>query len=201
MAGAPTLDGTPSFLNPVQVPVSQTQAQRSQITRDEFFKLMIAELRNQDPLEPLDNQQFLAQLTQLEMLNGQSTMTQGVNSLVDTLRFGQLNDASSMLGKIVTAKTMEPKFDSKGDPVVDVNGNQVREEVPVQGLATRVGIRDGKTNIVLLVPVLDPAGNPVFTVDGELVTREVTVPASAVVEITDPMVNAPEVEGEDNGDE
>ena len=38
------------------------------VTQDDFLKLLIAQLQNQDPLQPMDNQQFAAQLATFNSL-------------------------------------------------------------------------------------------------------------------------------------
>jgi flagellar basal-body rod modification protein FlgD len=45
-----------------------TSAATSQMGKDDFLLLLIAQLRNQDPLDPMDNSQFVAQLAQFSSL-------------------------------------------------------------------------------------------------------------------------------------
>jgi len=83
--------------------------------RLDFMTLMITELRNQNPLEPLDNQQMasqLAQFTQLELtekMNGNldtmnKSMTKMNTSFEGAMLMAQLDYAKSLLGQQVEFK-------------------------------------------------------------------------------------------------
>ncbi|MCU0876782.1 MAG: flagellar biosynthesis protein FlgD [Pirellulaceae bacterium] len=67
---------------------------------DEFLKLMITELTNQDPLNPMDNAQLVEQIGQIRNLSATSKLT----DTLDTVVTGQsLSTASSLIGKEVNA--------------------------------------------------------------------------------------------------
>lgn len=71
----------------------------SQLDQDTFLKLMVAQLRNQDPMNPTDSSQFLAQtaqFTSLEKLGQVADQTQQAFSA--QMAFG----ASSLVGRTVT---------------------------------------------------------------------------------------------------
>jgi len=67
---------------------------------DEFLKLMIAELTNQDPLNPMDNAQLVEQIGQIRNISA----TTKLSDTLDSVLTGQsLTTASSLIGKSVTA--------------------------------------------------------------------------------------------------
>jgi flagellar hook assembly protein FlgD len=68
----------------------------------QFLKLMIAQLQNQDPLQPLDNAQILQQISQIRQIGESEKLT---NTLDSVLLNQNLSSASSMLGKNVKALT------------------------------------------------------------------------------------------------
>jgi flagellar basal-body rod modification protein FlgD len=189
MAGINTVGGLPSLLNPGS-PDVESQDARLNLTREQFFKIMITELQTQDPLEPMDQQQFLGQLAQLESLNSQSKMTKGIEDLSASLRFGHLNDASSMLGKVLSGTVRQQALDSNGVPQLDVDNQPVYTDVPVEGLAQRVVTDGNNTSIVLLVPVIGDDGEFVTDPQGGILTREITVGVGTVTQILDPLVGA-----------
>lgn len=112
--------------------------------RLDFMTLMVTELRNQNPLEPLDNQQMasqLAQFTQLELtekMNGNldtmnQSMTKMNTSFEGAMLMAQLDYAKSMLGQQVefsynvngVNRTMDGKvnrvFVKEGDLMLEVD--------------------------------------------------------------------------------
>jgi flagellar basal-body rod modification protein FlgD len=58
----------------------------SYVQKDEFLKLLVAQLQNQDPLDPVDNQQFLAQLATFSSLEQLISINNGVTDLTNTLK-------------------------------------------------------------------------------------------------------------------
>jgi len=189
MAGINFLGDSPSLLNPAK-PASESQNDRLSMTREQFFKIMITELQTQDPLEPMDQQQFLGQLAQLESLNSQTKMTAGIEQLTASLRFGHLNDASSMLGKVITGTVRQQAMAQDGRPQVDINNQPVYENVPVEGLAQRVITNGDTTSLMLLVPIMGDDGQFVTDPQGGILTREISVDVNTVTQILDPLVGA-----------
>ncbi|MGE0599019.1 MAG: flagellar hook capping FlgD N-terminal domain-containing protein [Dehalococcoidia bacterium] len=76
----------------------------SDLSQVDFMKLIIAQMRNQNPLEPQSDSDFMAQMAQFESLNQMKsvaesmTVMQGVN---------ELNTAASMIGKNITGKQVD----------------------------------------------------------------------------------------------
>jgi flagellar basal-body rod modification protein FlgD len=61
-----------------------------------FLQLLVAQLQNQDPLNPMDNQEYMAQLTQLSSLEKLTS----INQVVETaFAASELGVASSLLGR------------------------------------------------------------------------------------------------------
>ena len=56
-----------------------------EIQKDEFLKLLVAQLQNQDPMNPMDNQQFLAQLATFSSLEQLIAINGGISDLTHTL--------------------------------------------------------------------------------------------------------------------
>ena len=71
---------------------------KNQLKTDDFIKMMLTQLQNQDPLEPAKNQELLAQMSQIGQL-------QTSNQLQDTLKGltlqNQLGSAGNLIGKLV----------------------------------------------------------------------------------------------------
>jgi flagellar basal-body rod modification protein FlgD len=91
----------------VAATTSQTTAAKAltdkTVTQGDFLKLLIAQLQNQDPMKPMDNQEFAAQLAQFNSL-GQLIE---INSKLGSLQTGQGStnqyNAASLIGKEVSS--------------------------------------------------------------------------------------------------
>ena len=71
----------------------------NQMDRDMFLKLMVAQLRNQDPMNPTDSTEFLAQTAQFTSLEKlEEVASQTAQALSAQMAFG----ASSLVGRTVT---------------------------------------------------------------------------------------------------
>src|ERR1043165_7085088 len=72
--------------------------------RDAFLKLLVAQLKNQDPLKPQDNSAFVAELAQFSSLE----QSMGVNDRLDQMMLqnqGMANaNVVNMVGQIATVK-------------------------------------------------------------------------------------------------
>ncbi|UTD03847.1 flagellar hook assembly protein FlgD [Treponema socranskii subsp. buccale] len=67
--------------------------------KDDFLKLLIAQLSNQDPTSPIENTEFIAQMAQFSSLEQMTNMSAEFAKLAGVFR---VSEASSMLGKTVT---------------------------------------------------------------------------------------------------
>lgn len=73
---------------------------------NDFLTLMIAELQNQDPLNPMDNAQMLEQIGQIRQISSTNQLTESLSAMF----IGQnLSTATSLIGKRVSALTDDGK--------------------------------------------------------------------------------------------
>lgn len=86
----------------VETPNVDPAAQNSTLGQEDLFKILLTELSFQDPLEPMDNKEFIAQLAQFTNLE----QTRQFNDKLDALLTVQAADQSiGLLGKTVEVKT------------------------------------------------------------------------------------------------
>jgi len=108
---------------PVSAPSqNQVKSSKNQLKTDDFIKMMLTQLQNQDPLEPAKNQELLAQMSQIGQLQ---TSTQLQDTLKGFALQNQLGSAGNLIGKLVQG------IDSNNENVVGlvdsvrVENNQV----------------------------------------------------------------------------
>jgi len=99
-----SIDKTDFYQN-LQVDNQRRQAEKAskgdELGKDEFMKLLITQLENQDPLEPQDNTEFIAQLAQFSSLEGITNMSNSLEQFGETLASTQALQASTLVGRQV----------------------------------------------------------------------------------------------------
>jgi flagellar basal-body rod modification protein FlgD len=79
---------------------TETQSSNS-IGQEDLFKILLAQLQYQDPLEPIDNQEFIAQLAQFTDLE----QSRSLNDKVDQMLISQsVNQSVTLLGRNIQAR-------------------------------------------------------------------------------------------------
>lgn len=83
---------------------SASSAAAADASADRFLKLLVTQMQNQDPLNPLDNAQVTSQMAQINTVNGIEKLNRTVQSLSG--QFGQLQalQSVSLVGRDVTVK-------------------------------------------------------------------------------------------------
>lgn len=70
---------------------------------DRFLKLLVAQMKNQDPLNPLDNAQVTSQLAQINTVNGIEKLNASIGDLSASLLAGQSLQSAGLIGRTVLA--------------------------------------------------------------------------------------------------
>lgn len=79
---------------------TQTAASKTQVDYNSFLKLLVAEMKNQDPTKPMDSTQYVAQLAQFSQVEQSVQM----NSRLDQILQGSaLAQADALIGRTVTS--------------------------------------------------------------------------------------------------
>ena len=78
--------------------VTMATGAAGQMNENDFLKLMTTQLTTQDPFNPVDNTQMVAQMAQFSQLAGISEMNQSLASMAQAFAPGRLSDAASWIG-------------------------------------------------------------------------------------------------------
>jgi flagellar basal-body rod modification protein FlgD len=89
-ATAPALTGTAMATRPA-----------GSMDQNDFLRLMTTQLTTQDPFNPLDNTQMVAQMAQFSQVAGIAEINQSLKALVERTASDRLSDAASWIGRSV----------------------------------------------------------------------------------------------------
>jgi flagellar basal-body rod modification protein FlgD len=78
-----------------------TQAAAQSLTQSDFLTLLTAQMKNQDPFNPMDNTQMVAQMAQFSSLSGISEMSSTLKAIQEKLSGNSTSDALGYVGKTV----------------------------------------------------------------------------------------------------
>ncbi|MGL6245447.1 flagellar hook assembly protein FlgD [Pseudomonas sp.] len=129
--------------------------------KDAFLQLLVTQLKNQNPLEPQDNGDFVAQLAQFSSLEGITTLNDTVSGIAGNYNSSQALQASSLVGRSVVAQTDTAVVDTSKS----FNGTAV---VPASVDPVMVKITDADGKVVRTIDLgSQKAGNASFIWDGK----------------------------------
>ena len=111
---------------------SQASAQGSvpdafqKLDTDTFLKLLVTELSNQDPLEPMDSAQIVNQISQIRSIQASTQLT----TTLEAVLLGQnVATASGLLGRTITGLTDDSQTITGQVDRVSVVGGEARLQV------------------------------------------------------------------------
>lgn len=124
---------------------------------DQFLTLLTTQLKNQSPLDPLDTNQFTAQLVQFAGVEQQLKTNETLSSLLSLNAAGTATNAVGFIGAKITA-------DGATTRLIDGKA-EWRVNLPSAATAT-VTIKDSKGNVVQTATKTLVAGDQTYTWDG-----------------------------------
>src|SRR5688572_21747493 len=156
-----TTDPIASYAAQTQAALAAAQSQKKDQTLgiEEFLTLMTAQLKNQDPMKPLEGTEFISQLATFGTVSGVQEMKESMELLASSLRSTQTLNGSSMLGREILVEA---------DSLTHTQGGTVSGELEVPAGTTSLQVRiTDSTGAVVREMTLDTAqGTRTFSWDG-----------------------------------
>ncbi|MHB9880237.1 flagellar hook assembly protein FlgD [Pacificimonas sp. ICDLI1SI03] len=159
--------------------------------QNDFLRLLTTQLTNQSPLDPMSNEQFVAQMAQISTSTGVAELKAEINSLREEVGQNRLSEAAGYIGRtaMVGGYPVTPGEDGVAGTVevssaaeamfvhvVDANGDTVRSlPLGAQQPGTTAFQWDGKTSAG------DPAGDGPFLFSAEAIRAGQSSSASAFI--------------------
>ncbi|EIJ47222.1 flagellar basal-body rod modification protein [Herbaspirillum sp. GW103] len=125
--------------------------------QNRFLTLLIAQMKNQDPSNPMDNSQLTTQMAQLSTVSGISQLNNSLSTLMGNLNSSQALSTANMIGHSVLAPGNSIQLTS--DTTKDSSGNDVTSQKAV------FGVNLSGTASSVVVTIKDSTGAVVHTTD------------------------------------
>ena len=152
---------TPGLSTAASAATAANTTPSSTLTQADFLSLMTAQLQNQDPFNPVDNTQMIAQEAQISASAGISQLNDTMTALATKLGGTSASDALAYVGKTVL---------TAGNTAYARSSGGITGQVALASDATdvQVTIADGTTGSVLKTLSLgaQKAGNATYDWDG-----------------------------------
>ncbi|MFW2405473.1 MAG: flagellar hook assembly protein FlgD [Gammaproteobacteria bacterium] len=143
-----------------------------QLGQDEFLTLMITQLQHQDPMAPMENGEFIAQMAQFSTVEGISNMSKSMGGLTESMYATQVLQASTMIGHSVLVHGDRSELGTD-KPL------QGAVEIPYPTSAATVQIFDGAGQAIKTIDLgYRNSGPATFEWDGQLDNGEQAPPGT-----------------------
>lgn len=152
------------------------QDKSNELGKNEFMELLVAQMNNQNPLEPQDNTEFIAQLAQFSTVEGIENMNTSLGDMSASLRSSQALQASSLVGQQVVVPNNDYGFLQSGEVIAGY------ADVPATTMNLQVQIKDSAGQTLETIALGQHDRGPValrwdganLEMDGELVDLDRT---------------------------
>ncbi|WP_163536799.1 flagellar hook assembly protein FlgD [Gracilibacillus sp. YIM 98692] len=119
--------------------------------KEDFLKILMAQLQNQDPLNPMEDKEFISQMATFSSLEQMTNMSSGINQLVQHQSLAPVVQYSHLIGKEVsyyqldeeTGEIVQPRelVSSKVEAVSQNDGEAIIELANNQSVSSQAIIK------------------------------------------------------------
>lgn len=123
--------------------------------KDDFLKILITQLQNQDPTSPMQDREFIAQMASFSSLEQMTNMNQTMQQFLTFQTEASLLQQSHLIGKQVTYESQT--VDAEGEKVVEEKEGTVKAVLFEKG-SVMLEMSDGsKITSFQVIKITDPA--------------------------------------------
>jgi flagellar basal-body rod modification protein FlgD len=127
------------------------------LDRNAFLTLLTTQLQNQNPLDPMKNEQFVAQLAQFSQLEGITNMSTSLEDVADVIRSDRIMTGANLVGKSVFGQTGRITTDGQSPSAIEFN-------LPYGADQVEVGIYDPVSGALMRSMVVGPQNSGTLNV-------------------------------------
>lgn len=132
------------------------RSSEDELDRTAFLKLLTTQLQNQNPLDPMKNEAFVAQLAQFSQLEGITNMSTSLSDVADVIRSDRILSGSNLIGKSVFANSGQIETDGSTPSTLEI-------DLPYGADQVSVGIYNPVTGAQIRSLVVGPQGSGSLT--------------------------------------
>lgn len=133
----------------------------NQVSQDDFLKMMVTQLQNQDPLQPMSNGEFLTQIAQFTSASGIDQLQSSFQQFQTNMQTSQALQAASLIGRQVVVQSDQGYLPAGGEMNAIV-------DLPAAVGNLTVAVLDNAGQLVRKVQLgQQPAGEATFHWDGK----------------------------------
>jgi flagellar basal-body rod modification protein FlgD len=121
MASTTPIGDVSTLINTQSNGTSTKQTGSSSLGKDDFLKILITQLQNQDPMQPMEDKDFIAQMAQFSSLEQMTNVATNLSKLPQMLGY-----ASTLIGKTISWSSADDGSEKSGvvDSIVVKEGTQ-----------------------------------------------------------------------------
>lgn len=94
---------------------STSRTPSPELGKDEFMKILMTQLQNQDPTDPMDDKEFISQMATFSSLEQMMNMASSIDTLVQSQLVSPVVKYSHMIGKKVSYQAYDEETGENGD--------------------------------------------------------------------------------------
>tara|TARA_R110002072_G_scaffold77597_2_gene180768 strand:- start:2222 stop:2875 length:654 start_codon:yes stop_codon:yes gene_type:complete len=180
----------PSAINAVTDSSPQLESSRTSLADnyEMFLNLLTAQMKNQDPLDPLDSTQFVDQLVSFSGVEQQIAQNQNLESLLIVQSAAAQTSSVGYIGRVATALTPDSRLQG--------GAATWQYELPESAQTTDLIIRDSSNRIVYRTSGDTTTGQHDFSWDGQTSTGHAAPDGIYSLEINAAAQNGAEITAE-----
>lgn len=136
----------------------------TELGKEQFLQLLVTQLQYQDPLNPMEDQEFIAQMAQFSSLEQLMNLNTSMQGLTDATNNQQMFSATSYIGKYVTAVGnvigKASVTDADGNPATEVTPLYYSFNAPTA--SGSITVRDSSGNVVYVESLEAKSSGTIF---------------------------------------
>lgn len=125
---------------------AERKAPNTNLGKDEFLKILMVQLQNQDPLKPMEDKEFIAQMAQFSSLEQMTKMTSSFDKFIEFQKSNTLSSYVGWIGKNVDYEIITKNVDEEGnelDPTIETGSGKI-DSIANKGDIIELHLDNGK---------------------------------------------------------